>query len=128
MTTIEAYHYVLELLEDLRSSGIKVHIKPSRSASSREMVEKYRDTPSIPPNLWRHVEITVKDREQQETVFLSLKSLLWKGICFDTGGIGDRRDWELDWSLRVSETPCSFAEDAVDIVEEMIADLLDEAS
>lgn len=121
MTTAEAYDHTREVIEDLRATGIIVHIKPSSRRDNAELVAKYSGPERIAPEKWVNVSFLTTP-VQSAAVAQAAKELGWMGITFDTGGMLNHRDWELDWSFAFRERqPDGEREMMRDTVEHMIS-------
>jgi len=123
MTTIEAYNLTLDKINELRESGINVSMKPSRSRDNRELEQKYSGEDRIPSKLWYFVTFEIKNSEQARKIMEAGNYLGMCGIRFDTGGMGNIRDWEIDWSFSYSAGEDNYEwilarEDVEDIINE----------
>ena len=101
MPSDEMYDKVMKVVEELRSSGIKVTVTPSACRDNADLIARYADRGRPDPSKWVHVTFDCDTDEQIHRVGCALGELRAQGIRFDTGGIGGTRDWELDWSFHV---------------------------
>ncbi len=125
----EGYGLAMHAVDDIQSLGCRVEKTPSRSRNIQSTLDKYRDMPGrVPPGMWFHVTFHTEDPEILKSIQAKAKHLGWRGICFDTGGCQGERDWELDWSFHVVDTPDGEQEMARDEVEDMIQGLPKEVS
>ena len=120
MTPLEAHAIAVESLRELESIGVVVRRTPSKSKDRPECVAKYSGPDRLPPHLWEHVSMFPVGEEQTNSITDHRKALNWRGIVFDTGGCAAQREWELDWSFQVKETPDGEVDARQDAVEEMI--------
>ena len=98
MNILEAYELTLQKVEELKTQGIEVRIKPTNS----QTVEKEN---RLPKDKWINVKFFEVAGEELDKVFKAGEELLEQGISFDTGygfGPGGGRDWELDWSFHIT--------------------------
>ena len=61
-----------------------------------------------------------KTKNQVDTINKKADELGWAGIVFDTSGHPGERDWEVDWSFHLEDTPDGEWEAARKDVENMI--------
>lgn len=101
MNVIEAYNYVMEELNLLKSNGIVIKETPSKSRNSKEIISEYSGENRIPSDKWIHVELQYDSSEDLDQIYESLTRIRNEDIHFDTGGWTGFRDWELDWSFTV---------------------------
>ena len=120
MTTDEAYEEAVAAVQEFREAGIPVVITPSRSREDPEIVKRYSGPERISPDKWISVSFSAESGEHVKLVHEKARYLGWLGIVFDTGGGFGSRDWELDWSFKYTGQPDGDAEEARDIVENMI--------
>ena len=104
MTRVEkAYDYAMQVLEELKKSGVKVKIiVPGRVSKGeyQDTVERYHPPERLHVDKWRHVEL-FPTKGQIDLVHNAVTKLFEFGITFDTGGGCDGgRDWEMDWSFK----------------------------
>ena len=125
MTTNEAYNEAMDAVEELRESGIRVDIKPSRSRNDAECVAKYSGPERVAPDKWIHVTFHPQTGEQRKAIAEKARHLGWLGAGFDTGGCAGQRDWELDWSFRYTDRPDGELEERRDDVEAIIGNVLE---
>lgn len=126
MTVTEAYELTLEKIEELRSEGIKVKIKPTRSRNDKETVEKFSGPDHLPPDKWVTVNFDNLDKGKAYRVLGEANYLGMVGIQFDSGGMPGTRDWELDWSFRYTGEEDTDRRDAMEAIEEEISNLDEE--
>lgn len=126
MTLDQAFEHAMSAVLDLREEGIRVETKPSRSRNNPETVLKYKDRLRV--DLWNHVVFFPSSPEQSRMISQKAKELGWRGITFDVGGCCGQRDWEIDWSLRCTDTPDGEREMQMDTLEEIIEDELEGGS
>ena len=118
MDILEAYKRTLEAAEELRTGGIEVKITPSKSDNDGT-------DEVLPRGKWVIIEFFPKNKEEAQTIMKKADELGWAGIMFDTSGgcSGSRRpqrQWEVDWSFDVGDTPDGEWEAARHEVEDMI--------
>ena len=127
MTNVEkAYYYVMEVIEELKKSGVKVEMvipRRVREGKYHDTVKKYHPPERLPVDKWRHVEL-FPTKEQVELVHDAVTKLFEFGITFDTGGgCEGGRDWEMDWSFKYTEKPDGIALAQLEQSEELIQKL-----
>ncbi len=127
MTPDEAHQYAMDVVEELRASGIEVQMRPSHSRQAPHVVEMYAGKPGRAStcDLWWHVTfVTKSDDEKRQRIIAEQKKLCWMGITFDTGGGMGMYDWELDWSM-VYREPGHEAnakhEEAIEILDDLLS-------
>jgi hypothetical protein len=118
MNINEAYQKVMDAVLELKNMGVEVAIRPSRSKSNAS--EKYVGEEFLSVDKWVHVEFRPKNQTEYAFVSDYKKHLNWAGITFDSGGMGNCRDWEIDWSLRANDGPDGEAQDRQEAVEEIM--------
>lgn len=119
MTGNEAHAIVMAAVEELQASGIKVKVTPVFARPST--LRKYGGGGERAiPEKWCCVDFFPTTQEQWAAILKAGKQLSWRGIHFDTGGCVDRRNWELDWSLRATGTPNGDYEAGMSGVEDVI--------
>jgi hypothetical protein len=118
----EAFNYTLSILKGLQKNGIKIEKYPSNARFIQEIIDDFRKIESrLKPKNWYHVELTFVNPEQKKIIYDAQKDLLEKGITFDTGGIGDIRDWELDWSFHlIDEEERKEKKERISIVSDVL--------
>ncbi|NCQ11076.1 MAG: hypothetical protein COW67_08285 [Flavobacteriales bacterium CG18_big_fil_WC_8_21_14_2_50_32_9] len=99
MTTIEAYYFTLEKVNEIKESGVSTAINSVTSKNDTALVEKFNTPNSIPPKYWVNVSFEIESDEQALKIHESANYLGLCGIRFDMGGTENHRDWELDWSF-----------------------------
>lgn len=116
MDILEAYRRTLGAAEELRAVGIEVEINPSKS-------EKAQGEDPLPRDKWVIVTFRPKNEEQVDAINRKADELGWAGIVFDTSGHPGERDWEIDWSFDVRDTPDGEGpagrEEVEDLIDEM---------
>ena len=125
MTTNEAYYLAIKKVKELKDSGIKVHVKRSKSRNDPEMVMKYSSPDHITPSKWIHVSFDCKNKEETNKVFEAGNYLNLCGISFDTGGWQRSRDWEFDWSFRYTRKEEIESMEERKQVENILDELID---
>ena len=123
MTVLEAFAMTVDFLKHFEEMGIVVKRRPSKSKDRPEVVKKYSGTDRLPPELWENVSMFPVGDEQNDAIKEARKILGWRGISFDYGGCDGLRDWELDWSFRLTETPDGERENRQDVVDRLIGEL-----
>lgn len=126
MNVNEAYDLTIEVIQELEYSGIKVKRITSKSKDDLEVILKYRSSDRISPDKWLHVTFYFDTEEQRLAIHKKARELGWRGIGFDTGGSSGFRDWEIDWSFRVEDTPDGNLEASRDVVEDLIVENMEE--
>ncbi len=122
--TYLAYQETMAIVAELAQMGIRVTTEPSRGRANEETLVKYGTNPDrLPPEMWWHVTFFADNEEQQQQVRSAHQSLIWKGISFDSGGVGKQRDWEIDWSFHVSDGIDAKREAGANRIEEMLSEL-----
>lgn len=103
---MNALEIVFQTLGILQKEGVKVWMKPSSARDSKEILDKYDNMEDrLLSAYWFHVELEGRDARERLMISDASTRLAGNGICFDTGGMGNFRDWEIDWSLTVEEHP-----------------------
>lgn len=95
MTITEAYEFTLEKINELKNHGIEIKIQ--RPDSKKELADK------LPFKLWRQINFVNLSDSKADEILAMAKYLNLCGIQFDAGGMGNNRDWELDWSFRLGK-------------------------
>ena len=113
MTTIEAYEFTLEKINELKNKGIEIKIK-ERPNSKKELADK------LPFELWRQINFINLTNSQADEILAMAKYLNLCGIQFDAGGMGNSRDWELNWSFRYGKEEDEQWIEALEECEELI--------
>ena len=103
MTTIDAYYFTMNKVNELKEGGIEISIKPSRNINDKDTIEKYKDHDGIPLKLWTYVTFKVTDTTQVQKIIEMTNYLGMCGITFDISGEIGERDWEIDWSFKYTE-------------------------
>lgn len=85
----------------LALSGIEARITPTKSRTDEAVIKKHKD--DLPADRWVHVSFRVKGKDELTRIFDAGDRLWAMGVYFDTGGCKGRRDWELDWSLKMGK-------------------------
>lgn len=106
MKIIEAYELVMEKVFELKESGVDVVITPydwaSRTPQEKEAARlnfiNYKSI--LPIDKWSSISLTYENEIERELIQDTGNYLAMVGICFDCGGCGTSRDWEIDWSFR----------------------------
>lgn len=114
MDILEAYQRTLDAVNDLREAGVIVKIRASKSPKKQE------DEDPLPRGKWVIIEFFLKNHEEAHTIRKKANELGWAGITFDTSGHLGQRQWEIDWSFRLGDTPDGEWEAAGDDLEKMI--------
>jgi len=119
---LDAYAYVLSIIEKMVADGIVVKMKPHCSRKNRTLVEEYKnDTERIPEDNWVNVQLFPQSSEHVKRIFDETQRLRDIGIGFDTGGDCEGgRDWELDWSFYYSSSPLLTSKKAHSELEKML--------
>ncbi len=126
MTTNEAFDATMAEVGNLETlAGIKVLIRPSKQRENAEIIAKYNGPERVAPDRWVNVTFKPVTPEQKQAIADAAKHLGWLGIGFDTGGMCHQRDWELDWSFNYTARPDGEQEEARDIVEDMLTNLME---
>lgn len=98
----EAYKETLNVVEELKNSGIKTEINDFINS------EAFKES-ELPKDKWKMVEFYLEKDEEMQKIFDSQKistarkSLFDKGICFDTSFGEDDISWELDFSFHLDK-------------------------
>ncbi len=124
MTPNEAHDYTLSIVRELQDAGVPVTINPYNltNDSGKSALAKYGGLPDhASPDRWCNVDLRPVTDEHHQLLRQKQKELGWMGITFDSGGGMGTRDWELDWSFRLTEgVPDSDREEAVDMTNDLI--------
>jgi hypothetical protein len=113
MTPDEGYAEAMSLVEELKNMGIRVEVvnwlarSKDRPDYIAEMKAKYNGPDRVAPEKWVNVHFYPISDEQSAAVRDRQRKLGWLGIGFDSGGMAGQRDWEMDWSFRVTERPAT---------------------
>lgn len=100
-TVQEAFEVTLDALRELRVGGVEVILKPAKIR--QETLEKYGNRfDRLNPSYWMNANLKGTKPEHSDLIYKAANDLAMKGICFDTGGTCDSKDWELDWSFTVN--------------------------
>ena len=127
MELLKAHELAMSVVEDIRAQGIEVKVVPSSSRTRDSTLKKYGDRPDcVKPEKWFHVTFFPWKDEHKALIQQKAKELGWRGIGFDTGGCAGQRDWELDWSFRVTDTPDGELEARRDEVEDLIKEEIED--
>jgi len=122
MNINEAYGIAMAVVKRLEAFGIRVVLKEPLSRKNREIVAKYSRRDRLKSELWFHITFFPTTVDEQRMIHDQAVILREKGIAFDTGGMQGQRDWEFDWSFRLSQPDDGLAvrtmEDAEDSLEE----------
>ncbi len=113
MELLEAYRQTLNAAGDLRVDGIKTEITQSRSNHDQE-------ENGLPKSMWVQVVFHPTRKAQEAAINKTLDELGWAGIVFDTSGHPGQRQWDIDWSFEVQDTPDGEGEAERQDVEDMI--------
>jgi len=124
MNPNEAHDYTMGVVRELQAAGIAVTVKPYNleDENGKRTVAKYGSLPDhASPDKWCNVDLRATTDEHRQLLRQRQKELGWLGIHFDSGGGMGVRDWELDWSFRLTEgVPDSDREQAVDMTNDLI--------
>lgn len=124
MTLDEAYELTMQAVEELRRAGVEVIKEPSRSRPRESTVKKPGANPDgLPTDKWIHIKFKTIEPELVRMIHAKMKALGWKGICFDSSGVAGERDWDLDWSFFVADTPDGDMEASRDGIEDVLGDM-----
>jgi hypothetical protein len=116
----EAYDYAMEIVEELRATGITVTLKPTKSRNDPECVAKYSGPDRVRPERWFHVTFSSSTPQQSVAIREKQTQLGWLGIHFDSGGMVGKRDWEFDWSFKYVGAPDGNREQSVNQTNDLI--------
>jgi hypothetical protein len=108
MDILEAYDLTLETIKSL---GIPYTLKTPKSLRS------YPED-QLPPNKWLHVTFEIRDESDSIAIHEAANYLGLCGITFDVGSGMFIRDWEIDWSFKVTGDTEKWRDDR-EIVEEI---------
>ena len=97
MTTIEAYKFTLKKINELKNKGIEIKIQ-TRPYNRKKLEDKF------PHDLWRQINFINLTKRQADEVIKMAEYLNLCGIQFDAGGMGNNKDWKLDWSFCYKKT------------------------
>lgn len=123
-TSVEAYYFAIDKIEELKREGIKVNFKPSNSKNDPKIIKKFNSSERIPPDLWYHITFEIKESDNAKKLSELANYLGMAGIRFDTGGCGDYSDWEFDWSFQYHKgTENEDWRDARNIVDDLLDDI-----
>lgn len=122
MTTDEAYDHTMQVIDQLKASGIEVRTEPSTNKKP-EMLEKYSGPERVHSDKWIHVHFFPKDDNDERAIYESARNLAFQGIHFDTGGTYMQRDWECDWSFKYTGEREPVTEVGRETVETILQDL-----
>ena len=95
--TIEAYEFTLKKINELKNKGIEIKIQ-TVPYNRKKLEDKF------PNNLWRQINFINLTERQADEVTEMAKYLNLCGIQFDAGGMGNNKDWKLDWSFCYKKT------------------------
>lgn len=99
MNINEAYEFIMNKLEELRQEGMVFELRePSKN---KEAIEKYNKPNRLPENKWQIIIFTIGREGDLKKVFDVEHLCKMVGINFDTGYGSYKRDWYLDWSMRI---------------------------
>ncbi len=112
----KAYELVLDTALELRQEGMEVKVIPSDSDEPAEEM-------GLPREKWVSIKFFPKTNTQAKSINQKTKELNWSGTRFDTSGHPGQRQWDLDWSFKVSDGPDAEWEKAGDEVEDMINEM-----
>jgi len=118
----KAYQMVMDAVLLLKNSGIKTEITDSRGRANPP--QQYVGDGFLSVDKWVHVSFTFNNEAERRSVADSKRMLGKWGITFDSGGAGNQRDWEIDWSLRIQEDPDK--QPLQETVEEVLLELGDQ--
>lgn len=113
MELLEAYKCAMNAAGDLRVDGIKTEFKQSRSDHAQE-------EDGLPKSMWVQIIFHPTKQSQVDTINQKLDELGWACIVFDTSGHPGQRQWDIDWSFEVMDTPDGEWEGRRKEVEDMI--------
>ncbi len=113
MELLEAYRRTLDAAGDLRVDGIKTEI--TQSLSNHDQEEN-----GLPKAIWVKIVFHPTDQAQVDAINKKLDELGWACIVFDTSGHQGQRQWDVDWSFEVVDTPDGEWEGRRKEVEDMI--------
>ncbi len=113
MELLEAYRQTLNAAGDLRVDGIKTEITQSRSDHAQE-------EDGLPKSMWVQIIFHPTRQAQVAAINKAADELGWAGIVFDTSGHPGQRQWDIDWSFEVQDTPDGEGEAGRQEVEDMI--------
>ncbi len=113
MEILEAYRRTLDAAGDLRVDGIKTEFTQSRSDHDQE-------ENGLPKSMWVQIVFHPTTKKQVAAINQTLDELEWACIVFDTSGHPGQRQWDVDWSFGVTDTPDGEWEAARKEVEGMI--------
>ncbi len=100
MNINEAYEFVMNKLERLKNEGIEVTLNEPIKTSA--LIEKYNNPHRLPVDKWINISFSL-DRETDIQKIHDMENLCkMVGIYFDTRFGKLQRDWEIDWSFRLT--------------------------
>lgn len=120
MTTTEAYDLAMQTVLDLKASGIKTTIKPSKCRNDADTVAEYNRPGRVAPDKWVNVSFYPRATGDSQRIAEAADKLGQLGIQFDTGGMAGQRDWELDRSFHLLSTWVADRKVARKVVENLL--------
>ena len=101
MNINEAYDFLMKKVDELKEQGIEVLIKDS--IVTPDAKEKYNKPDRLPSTEWKTICLGLQCEGDLGKVREIEHLCNMVGIYFDTGYGGGQREWEIDWSFRVSQ-------------------------
>ena len=100
MNINEAYEFLMSKLERLKNEGIEVTL--NEPIKTPTLIEKYNSPHRLPVDKWINISFSL-DREDDIQKINAMEHLCkMVGIYFDTRFGKTQRDWEIDWSFRLT--------------------------
>ena len=100
MNINEAYEFVMSKLERLKNEGIEFSI--NESIKTPGLVEKYDKPNKLPIDKWTNISFNLETDKDLQKIYDMENLCKMVGICFDTRFGKLQRDWEIDWSFRLT--------------------------
>ena len=100
MNISEAYDFLMNKVNDLKEQGIEISFRDS--IATPDTKEKYNKLNRLPSSEWKTICLGIEEEGDLSKVRDIEHLCNMVGIYFDTGYGGGQREWEIDWSFRVS--------------------------
>lgn len=100
MNIDEAYEFVMNKLERLKNEGVDYVINEPIKTST--LIEKYNKPQRLSVDKWINVSFNLENETDVEKIKDMENLCKMVGIYFDTRYGKVQRDWEIDWSFRLT--------------------------
>ena len=100
MTINETYEFIMDKLNKLKENGVEMVI--TEPTKNPETIEKYNKPGKLPHDKWTNITFTLTKESDLENIYTFEHLFKMMGITFDTEYGMNKREWFIDWSLKIS--------------------------